>query len=167
MVQPTLRNVTTHILLMLTLTVGFAACGGGAGGGGSAAAPPVAVKPMPPIPDLAGVRTFTTPIPELPADRRGITPAALTKLGALEHPRAAWDAGLQGWAVYDFVVDPNGRVNPKYVRLVRASNDVFAKPAENAVRAATFTPAMQAGTPVASLVRLPVYFSLEQAAGRK
>lgn len=138
-------------------------CGGAPARSGSAAAPPVAVKTMPAIPDLSKVRTFTQPIPELPSDKRGITPASLVRLGTLDHPESAWNTGLQGWAVYDFVVDGDGRVNPKYVRLVRASDDVFAAPAKAAVLAATFSPATQGGKPVASLVRLPVYFSLEQA----
>jgi outer membrane biosynthesis protein TonB len=44
---------------------------------------------------------------------------------------------------------------------------MFAKPAEAAVRAARFTPATQGGKTVATLVRLPVYFSLDQAARRR
>lgn len=136
-------------------------------GGASAAAPPVPVKTMPPIPDLSKIRTFTSPIPGLPTSKAGLTSASLERLGDLKHPEAAWNAGLQGWAVYDFVVAADGSVNPKYVRLVQASDPVFAKPAEDAIRSARFTPAAQGGKAVATLVRLPVYFSLEQAARRK
>jgi TonB family protein len=141
-------------------------CGAGRGAGGTAA-PPVAVTPMPPIPDLSNARTFTETIPGLPTTKAGLANAALQQLGALKYPQAAWNQGLQGWAVYDFVVTPDGSVDQKYVRLVAASDDMFAKPAEAAVRAARFTPATQGGKAVATLVRLPVYFSLEQAAQRR
>jgi TonB family protein len=127
----------------------------------------VAVKAMPPIPDLSSARTFTETIPGLPTTKAGLANATLQQLGALKYPQAAWNQGLQGWAVYDFVVAPDGSVDQKYVRLVAASDDMFAKPAEAAVRAARFTPATQGGKTVATLVRLPVYFSLDQAARRR
>lgn len=140
-----------------------AACGGSAAPSNSIAAPPVAAQAMPPIPDLSQVRTFTRPIPGLPTNKTGLKSAALQQMGDLKFPDIAWNTGLQGWAVYDFVVTADGRVNPKYVRLVKASDDVFVKPAEAAVRAAQFTPATKGGTAVPTLVRLPVYFSLDQA----
>jgi TonB family protein len=121
---------------------------------------------MPPIPDLSKVRTFTETIPGLASARAGLTAAALQRLGDLKYPEAAWNQGVQGWAVYDFVVAADGSVDRKYVRLVAASHDMFASPAEAAVRAAHFTPASQGGRAVATLVRLPVYFSLDQAARR-
>jgi len=121
---------------------------------------------MPPLPDLSQVRTFTRPIAGLPASKAGLTSASLERLGDLKYPEAAWNAGLQGWAVYDFVVAADGSVDPRYVRLVMASDPRFAKPAEDAVRAARFTPAVQGGKAVPTLVRLPVYFSLEQARRR-
>jgi len=122
---------------------------------------------MPPIPDLSTVRTFTQAIPGLPTDKTGLSPASLQRLGDLTYPESAWNQGLQGWAVYDFVVTPEGGVDPKYVRLVAASDDMFAQPAEDAVRTARFAPATQRGKTVATLVRLPVYFSLDQAAKRR
>ncbi|MDH4046348.1 MAG: energy transducer TonB [Gemmatimonadota bacterium] len=151
--------LTTAVVAMVLGT----ACGGPPPASESLAAPPVAAKPMPPIPDLSRWRTFTRPIPGLPTDKAGLTNAALQQLGDLKYPNTAWNQGLQGWAVYDFVVAADGKVDPKYVRLVRASDDVFAKPAEEAVRAARFTPATKRGTAVPTLVRLPVYFSLDQA----
>jgi TonB family protein len=157
-----------RLVVCLVLT-GLAAvgCGPKGGAGGSIAAPPVAVQAMPPIPDLSKVRTFTEAIPGLPAGKVGLTTAAVRQLGDLKYPEAAWNRGLQGWAVYDFVVTADGRVDSRYVRLVAASDDMFARPAEAAVRAARFTPATQGGTAVPTLVRLPVYFSLDQAARRR
>jgi TonB family protein len=143
------------------------ACGGKPAGRGGMAAPPVAAKAMPPLPDLSKVRPFDEAIPGLPPSKAGLVNASLQQLGALHYPEAAWNQGLQGWAVYDFVVTADGTVDPPYVRLVAASDDLFVKPAEDAVRAARFTPATQGGKPVPTLVRLPVYFSLEQAARRR
>lgn len=160
----TARCLATLALVTMAALPGCASKGSGAGG---TAAPPTALQAMPPVPDLSQVRTFTEAIPGLPTTKAGLTAAALQQLGELRHPAAAWDQGLQGWAVYDFVVARDGSVDQKYVRLVAASDDVFAKPAEDAVRAARFTPAMQGGTGVATLVRLPVYFSLDQAARRR
>jgi TonB family protein len=143
-----------------------AACGGAkpAPAPTPAAAPPVAIKPMPPLPDLSSVKVFTKPIVGTPTSKRGVTPARLISLGELKYPTSAWDAGLQGWVVFDFVVAKDGRLDPRYIRLVALSDSIFLKPAEAAVRAARFKPAILQGTNVASLVRLPVYFSMERAA---
>jgi TonB family protein len=143
-----------------------AACGGAkaAPPPTPAAAPPVAVKAMPPLPDLSHVKVFTRPIVGTPTSKRGVTPAKLIRLGELKYPPSAWDQGLQGWVVFDFVVAKNGRLDPRYIRLVALSDSIFLKPAEAAVRAARFKPAILQGSDVASLVRLPVYFSMERAA---
>jgi TonB family protein len=125
------------------------------------AAPPVAAKPMPPIPDLSRMRTFRRPIPGVPTQSTGLTQPVLQRLGELTYPPRAWDQGLQGWAVYDFVVGANGRVDPRYVRLVAVSDSMFVRPAGDAVRGARFTPGSRAGTPVPMLVRLPVTFTIE------
>jgi len=163
------RWLTARCLAPLALATmaALSGCASRGGGGGATAAPPTAVKAMPPIPDLSQVRTFTEAIPGLPTTKAGLTAAALQQLGELRYPPAAWDQGLQGWAVYDFVVTRDGSVDQKYIRLVAASDDLFAKPAEDAVRSARFAPAMQGGSGVATLVRLPVYFSLDQAARRR
>jgi TonB family protein len=158
--SPTMRWLSA---LALMSTAAMTACGSTRTTGARTAAPPVAVQQMPPIPDLSRTRTFTETIPGLPTSKTGITAAVLEQLGDLRYPEAAWNQGLQGWAVYDFVVAPDGRVNQQYVRIVAASDDVFATPAEDAVRASRFAPATQDGRAVATLVRLPVYFSLDQA----
>jgi len=130
------------------------------------AAPPVAAKPMPPIPDLSQLRTFRRPIPGVPTQTTGLTQPALREMGDLKYPPRAWDQGLQGWAVFDFVVGANGRVDQRYVRLVATSDSVFVHSAELAVRAARFTPGRRAGSPVPMLVRLPVRFTIEPGAPR-
>ena len=128
------------------------------------AAPPVATKPMPPVPDLSRMRTFRRPIPGVPTQSTGLTQPVLRRLGNLKYPPRAWDQGLQGWAVYDFVVGRDGRVDQRYVRLVAVSDSIFVRPAGDAVRTARFTPGSRAGTPVPMLVRLPVRFTIEPGA---
>jgi len=162
---PYTRRILTGALLGAAVL--GTACGGKPAARGGMAAPPVAAKAMPPIPDLSRVRSFDEAIPGLPTSKAGLVNASLQQLGALRYPETAWNQGLQGWAVYDFVVTADGKVDPQYVRLVAASDDIFVKPAEDAVRAARFAPAAQSGKPVPTLVRLPVYFSLEQAARRR
>lgn len=159
----TYRSLVVMVMVAPTLA---AACGGTkpAPPPTPAAAPPVAIKPMPPIPDLSKVKVFTKPIVGTPTSRRGVTPARLIRLGALKYPPSAWDRGLQGWVVFDFVVAKDGRLDPRYIRVVAMSDSIFLKPAEAAVRAARFKPAILQGSDVASLVRLPVYFSMERAA---
>ena len=154
------------LVAVVVATLVGAACGGAkpAPAPTPAAAPPVAVKAMPPLPDLSKVRVFTKPIVGTPTSKRGVTSARLITLGDLKYPQSAWDHGLQGWAVYDFVVAKDGRVDQNYVRLVAVSDSIFRKPAEAAVRAARFKPAILQGQNVASLVRLPVYFSMERPA---
>ncbi len=154
------------LVVVAAATLVGAACGGAkrAPTPTPAAAPPVAVKAMPQLPDLSKVRVFTKPIVGTPTSKRGVTSARLVRLGDLKYPQRAWDQGLQGWAVYDFVVAKDGRVDQDYVRLVAVSDSIFRKPAEAAVRAARFKPASLRGQNVASLVRLPVYFSMERPA---
>ena len=126
-------------------------------------APPVAAKPLPPIPDLSRLRTFRRPIPGVPTQSTGLTQPVLRRLGDLKYPARAWDQGLQGWAVFDFVVGRDGRVDARYVRLVATSDSIFVRPAGEAVRGARFSPGSRAGTPVPMLVRLPVTFTIDMA----
>ncbi len=156
------RHRAGAVLVALSLVTTIAACGGKASTPDRGIAPPVAVKAMPPIPDLAKVRSFAGNLPGVVSSGDGVTSPRLEQLGDLTYPPAAWNDGLQGWAVFDFVVGADGRVNQQLVRLVAASDSVFAAPAERAVRAARFAPATKGGQPVAKLVRLPVYFQIDR-----
>ena len=126
-------------LVAAGVALGGAACKGGnpAAATGTTVSAPVAAQPMPPIPDLSRVRTFTRPITGVLTSGVGVQPATLVHLGDLRYPTEAWDHGLQGWAVFDFVVGAGGRVDDRYVRLVATSDSIFVKPAEAAVRART------------------------------
>ncbi|MDH3495142.1 MAG: energy transducer TonB [Gemmatimonadota bacterium] len=154
-------GVGAAVVLFSLAALGGTACGGKTGTADRGLAPPVAVKAMPPVPDLSKVRTFAGDIPGVVAGGAGVTSPTLERLGDLVFPPAAWNDGRQGWVVFDFVVNADGRVNQKLVRLVAASDSVFVAPAEQAVRAARFAPAIKGGEPVAKLVRLPVHFTLE------
>jgi TonB family protein len=159
-------------LLGVAIAVGAGLNAAGCGGAKPAAvhettvAPPVAAQPMPPIPDLSNVRTFTRPIIGVLTSGVGVQPATLVQLGELKYPPEAWNRGLQGWAVFDFVVGANGSVDGRYVRLVAVSDSIFRKPAEAAVRAARFTPAIYQGKPAPMLLRLPVRFWIDQTPRR-
>jgi TonB family protein len=98
----------------------------------------------------------------VPTQTTGLIQPVLQRLGALKYPPRAWDQGLQGWAVYDFVVGRDGRVDQRYVRLVAVSDSIFVHPAREAVRTARFTPGSRAGAPVPMLVRLPVTFTIDR-----
>jgi TonB family protein len=152
-------------LVMAAVAVGGAACKSGnpAPARTTTVSAPVTAKPMPPIPDLSRVRTFTRPITGVLTSGVGVQPATLVHLGDLKYPTRAWDSGLQGWAVFDFVVGADGRVDGRYVRLVAVSDSIFAKPAEAAVRTAVFKPAIFQGKPAPMLLRLPVRFWLDQS----
>jgi TonB family protein len=148
---------------MAAAVMAGAACGGKPGGvPATTIAPPVVAQPMPPIPDLSKVRTFTRPIVGVLTSGVGVQAATLVKLGELKYPSDAWNRGLQGWAVFDFVVAADGKVDERYVRLVAVSDSIFVAPAEAAVRGATFKPAIFQGKPAPMLLRLPVKFWVDQ-----
>lgn len=87
---------TVGVTVVSTVTLLGVACGGKGAASGPMAGPPVAAQPMPPIPDLSQVRTFTRPIPGLPTDKTGMTNAALQQLGDLKFPETAWNQGAPG-----------------------------------------------------------------------
>jgi TonB family protein len=151
--------------LIASVTLAATACGRShtAPAPRTTVAPPVAAQPMPAIPDLSQVRTFTRPIVGVLTSGVGVQPATLVRLGELKYPPKAWDRGLQGWAVFDFVVAADGKVDARYVRLVAVSDSIFLTSAEAAVRAATFKPAIFQGKPAPMLLRLPVRFWIEQS----
>ena len=164
----TVNRASGILIGLLAAAGGAAACGGAkpAAVHETSVAPPVTAQPMPPIPDLSKVRTFTRPIAGVLTSGVGVTQPVLVQLGELKYPPEAWNRGLQGWAVYDFIVGADGKVDGRYVRLVAVSDSVFVKPAESAVRAAQFKPAVFQGKPAPMLLRLPVRFWLDQKGER-
>ncbi|MFB6273274.1 MAG: energy transducer TonB [Salinibacter sp.] len=84
--------------------------------------------------------------------------AALQK--AVEYPKMAKKAGLEGRVIVQFVVDENGNVQtPKVIRGVhRLLNNAAIK----AVRKQKFKPGKQRGRPVKVQMALPVSFTLRE-----
>lgn len=165
MTPPRASGILTGLLAAAAIAA--LACGGGRSSvQQTTVGPPVVAQPMPPIPDLSKVRTFTRPIVGVLSSGVGVQAATLVQLGELKYPTEAWNHGLQGWAVFDFVVGANGKVDGRYVRLVASSDSIFAKPAEAAVRGSEFEPAVFQGKPAPILLRLPVRFWLDQTAQR-
>jgi len=125
---------------------------------------------MPPIPDLSAIHTYpvlarsgASDNPVRPDSVLDQLPTVL-RLGKPEYPRGAREKGLQGWAVIDAILGPDGRVEAGSLRLVAASDQIFVAPAERAVAAAEYVPGRVGGTAVRVLIRLPVMFRL---AGRR
>lgn len=124
---------------------------------------PVPTKPMPPVPDLSGIQTYPTrqlSDSPLAADSQVAQTPAVLRMGPLHYPREARTRGLQGWAVFDFIIGPDGRPEAGSLRLVAASDPVFAPAAERAITEAEFVPGRVWGVAVRVLVRLPVRFAL-------
>lgn len=69
-------------------------------------------------------------------------------------------AGISGKVVVEAVVDTAGRVEPKSVRVIEATDPAFGASALASVRGALFRPARMYGRAVRVLVRLPVVFAL-------
>ena len=72
-------------LVAAGVALGGAACKSGnpAAATGTTVSAPVAAQPMPPIPDLSRVRTFTRPITGVLTSGVGVQPATLVHLGDL------------------------------------------------------------------------------------
>jgi len=148
---------------------------------GSRLTPPIVqpitpIVPLPgPIPDVPGlpqptvepgpivlpeplgpVGSGTDPVPaELLQD-----PPVLLTAPIPEYPRRLREAGIQGQAIVEAVVDTLGLVEPGSLRVVRADQADFEASALASIRAALFRPARVMGRPVRVLVRVPVSFRL-------
>lgn len=79
---------------------------------------------------------------------------------ALEYPPLLRQAGLQGRAVLEFVVDQRGYVEAGTIRVVYASHPAFAAAARAGAPTMRFTPARVNERPVRVLVRVPFDFAL-------
>jgi periplasmic protein TonB len=77
-----------------------------------------------------------------------------------EYPRRLREAGIQGQAIVEAVVDTLGRVESGSLRVVHADHADFETSALASIRAALFRPARVMGRPVRVLVRVPVSFRL-------
>jgi TonB family protein len=79
-----------------------------------------------------------------------------------QYPSQLRHAGVQGEAVVEFLVMPDGKVGE--IAVIRATDVRFGDAAVECVKGWRFEPAMSNDTPVACHLQVPIEFSLENAA---
>lgn len=90
-------------------------------------------------------------------ERRPDVPAKPIKQVSPKYPRELRNRGVPGRVLLRFVVDTKGRVQDAEV--VKSSDAAFDRPALEAIRAWRFSPAIQDGKPVKTMVQVPLEFS--------
>jgi len=88
---------------------------------------------------------------ELPVFKKRILP---------QYPEELEDQELEGKAVISITVDDRGKVVKAVVK--QTDHDLFAQSAIRALLASIFTPGKRNGTPVATIIDIPVKFLLEE-----
>ncbi len=87
-------------------------------------------------------------------------PARLTSGSATPiYPDSLWRAGVGGRVVAEFIVDPEGLIEPGSLRIVSATQPYFASAVTGALGTAVFRAGVLAGKPVRQIVQLPFVFS--------
>jgi TonB family protein len=88
------------------------------------------------------------------------TPAVLdtSSTPAVTYPPSMRASGTNGLVIAEFVVDTTGAVEPDNVGIVSSTDPLFTDAVRDALRLATFRPAIQRGRPVRQLVRQPFEF---------
>jgi len=81
---------------------------------------------------------------------------------APRYPEALRMAGMEGRVVAQFVVDDEGRVEERTIKLVRSDNPLFDEAVRSALRRMRFAPAEIAGRKVRQLVEMPFVFALSR-----
>jgi len=79
----------------------------------------------------------------------------------LEYPPLLKQAGIEGSALMEFVVDTMGRAEPRTIKVIQSTNVEFERAARNMLARALFRPGRVHGRAVRVLVRLPVQFKLK------
>ena len=78
-----------------------------------------------------------------------------------DYPAQLRSAGVEGQVVVQFVVNESGRVDRESVRIVSASNDIFAASVTSSLARMRFTPARIGNRAVAGLVQQLFVFRLD------
>jgi protein TonB len=78
------------------------------------------------------------------------------------YPEALRMAGVEGKVVAQFVVDDEGRVEERTIKLVRSDNPLFDEAVRSALRRMLFAPAEIGGRKVRQLVEMPFVFALSR-----
>lgn len=83
-----------------------------------------------------------------------------------EYPRALSEAGVEGSATLQLVVDTAGRVIPSSVEVIRSDHSDFAAAARDMVARCRFQPGRLNGSPVNTQVRIPISFRPARTSAR-
>ena len=88
--------------------------------------------------------------------------SALAGSGVPRYPANLRAAGTEGQVIAQFVVDPRGRAERESVRIISATNDLFAESVRTALGTMRFVPARLGGRTVPQLVRQLFVFRLDR-----
>jgi protein TonB len=77
-----------------------------------------------------------------------------------EYPPLLRDAGVEGQAVIDFLVDEQGI--PRDVRVERATHEGFGQAGIAVIQQARFNPARAGSTAVSKRIQIPIGFKLSK-----
>lgn len=87
-------------------------------------------------------------------------PAVLTQgTVAPIYPDSLWGSGIGGRVVAEFIVDPQGLIEPGSLRIVSATHPYFVTSVKAALGSAVFRAAMLGGKAVRQIVQVPFLFS--------
>ena len=90
------------------------------------------------------------------------TPVASVGVVYPEYPPALRASGIEGQVVAEFVVDENGRADRASLRIISATNDLFAESIRRALPRMRFKPARIGDRSVAQLVHQQFVFRLDR-----
>jgi len=79
-----------------------------------------------------------------------------------DYPAALRSSGVEGQVVVQFVVTESGRVDRESVKVISASNDLFASSVASALGRMRFTPARIGAHAVSQLVQQLFVFRLDR-----
>jgi TonB family protein len=72
------------------------------------------------------------------------------------YPRILHDAGIGGQVIMQFVITPDGTVDPASVKVIRASHQQFGEASAMVVKTFRFNPGIHKGKPVRVLLQMPI-----------
>lgn len=86
--------------------------------------------------------------------------AAAARLIRSSYPDQLKRAGIGGDVQVEFVIDPQGKVDPSSIQVVMASVPALGEAAKSVVRSLEFSPGKVNGTPVRTRVVLPLVYKI-------
>lgn len=89
---------------------------------------------------------------------RGQLPGILSRY----YPRMLADAGIEGQTVMQFVILPNGQVDPASIKVISTSHEQFADASIKAIEKFRFSPGKYKGQPVRVMIQIPITWKPER-----